>query len=160
MTQTNDNCPGLDPDERNATMPSPRRGECRWRRLTSEFPVRAGGAWLWAFHVCDHKANQAIVLLQIIYWCQAGRNGRPRSKFAASGGVAKSYAELATETGLTQKMVITAVRSLGSCGFVKRGTCIWRGRKTSLLMPQFEVIHSAIASLQSNVIESCRGTEF
>lgn len=152
---------GLNPDDELDESELPLwYGQCPWKWLCGQFPVRGGGVWLWAMHICGNKANQAIALLQIIYWCQVGSNGRPRSKFHASGGVAKSCSELALETGLTDKMARTAVNGLVERGFLQRDECLWRRRITSLLVPQPQAICDAIANLDSDVIEMCRGSDF
>jgi len=129
-----------------------------WDELMSDFPRRGGGVSLWSMHVCERKANQAIVLCQVIYWCRNGRNGRVRTMFSHRGGVGKSYAELADEVGLSAKMVRTAVQSLVERGFLDRGECTIRRRTTSLLIPKIGPVREAIVELDAELICACRGT--
>jgi predicted ArsR family transcriptional regulator len=76
------------------------------------------------------NGDRGLILAQLCYWFGDGASGRTRASINrdASWWVAKTYGELARETGLAPRKVRSSVNFLERLGLLEGETHVFRGR--------------------------------
>ncbi len=124
-----------------------------WGLFCDEFHMRPGGLPLWAVHVCEGKASQALVLSQLNYWMP-----RARKKIGGLKFVVKSRSELSLETGLSEKAIQTALKALTEekC-FLEKRKMSWKGRTTNAFRVEYLNVRNSFLQLDVMKQDACRG---
>jgi DNA-binding transcriptional ArsR family regulator len=99
----------------------------------AEFNVSHHGVTVYAAMVrMTQSANAALVLAQVVYWFEDGKNGYTRLRVYKNGKwwLAKSHDEFAGETGLTSRQVRAALDKLRNLGLVSTEVRVFKGVRT------------------------------
>lgn len=83
------------------------------------------------------NGDQAIILAQILYWFDKGKNGKTRATAMWDGErfVAKSHKEFAIEVGMTARHVKACLAALRKDRLIRTDYHLWDGHKTSFIQP-------------------------
>jgi hypothetical protein len=92
------------------------------------------------------SGDQAIVLGQIMFWFDLGKNGKPRAGTLKKGKrwLFKSHAEFAIETGIPERRIRSCLDWLKKAGFIEVAYFRANGQRTSHFRLNVTAVYEAI----------------
>lgn len=135
-----------DADETEEDRPQP---EVTVRRLMNGLR-ELGGVWVSCVtRPITDNGDQAIVLSQILYWFDDGKQRGPRARVFKNGRrwFYKTHEEFAKETGLTPRRVKDCLRALKDKGYIEIEYFLADGRRTSHIGINVQTVYKALCEV-------------
>jgi hypothetical protein len=103
----------------------------------------------WRLREIVASGDQAIVLGQILYWFDDGRDGKPRARIWRYGRLwfYKLHEEFALETGLKPRQVRACLNALEIKGFIVRAYFRADGQRTTHISLNLDAVYQAMVEM-------------